>query len=262
MYNFFMQAWATYKGLFYWLNWPGYISSILLRPVVVVIMYSILGRFALNPEAARDYALGVTVYSMVFVLLGGIVQSYTYERVLGTLSFLYVSPANRLVNFTSRVVFHYPNALLAFTTGLITAWLVVDINFGLVNWIGFITSLLVTAVSITAFVQCLAIFVIVFREWLSTFGLILGILLVFTGVIIPVSVFPPVIQEFCRILPMTNGLSAIRSAFVGAAFAEIYLIVLREALTGLVYFTVAFIGFRLFESLVRRMGILEVETFS
>jgi ABC-type polysaccharide/polyol phosphate export permease len=261
MYNFFTQAWATYKGLFYWLNWSGYISSILLRPVVVVIMYSILGRFALNPEAARDYALGITVYSMLFALLGGIVQSYSYERVLGTLSFLYVSPANRLVNFLSRVVFHYPNALLSFTTGLITAWLVAGIDFGPVNWTGFIISLLVTAASITAFVQFLGTFVIVLRDWLNTFGLILGILLVFTGVIIPIGVFPPALQEFCRILPMTNGLSAIRFAFAGATTYEVSLLILREALTGLVYLAIAFIGFRLFEYLARRMGTLEMETF-
>lgn len=261
MYNFFVQAWATYKGLFYWLNWSGYISSILLRPVVVVVMYSILGRFALNPEAARDFALGITVYSMLFALLGGIVQSYSYERVLGTLSFLYVSTANRLVNFLSRAVFHYPNALLSFTTGIITAWLITGMDFGPVNWTGFIVALLVTAASITAFVQFLGIFVIVLRDWLNTFGLILGLLLVFTGIIIPVSVFPPALQEFCRILPITNGLSAVRLAFAGAVFSEVSLLILREALTCLVYYTIAFAGFRLFEHVARRLGTLEMETY-
>jgi hypothetical protein len=57
MYNFLVQAYATYKGLFYWLTWPSYISNVFLSPIVFVMIYSILGRFALGTEAARYYGL-------------------------------------------------------------------------------------------------------------------------------------------------------------------------------------------------------------
>jgi ABC-2 type transport system permease protein len=261
MRNFLIQAYSTYKGLFYWLNWSGYITNVFLRPIVVVIMFSLLGRFALNPEAARDYALGVTAYSMVFILLGGITQGFTYDRNLGTIQFLYTSPANRLINFLSRPVFHYPNALLVFTASMTTAWLVVGIDFGPVNWAGFITAIIVTAATIAAFGQFLGIFTIIFRDWLNVFGFSIGILLALTGVIIPISVFPSGIEELTKLLPLTNGLMAIRETFIGASLSSVSTHIIRDALTGLVFLTIGFLCFRLFEHIAIRKGTLDIEDF-
>jgi ABC-2 type transport system permease protein len=260
MYNYFIQAYATYKGLFYWLNWPGYISNIFLRPVVMVLTYALLGRFALSPETARDYALGVGVYSMMFILVGGIAQSYTYDRSQGTIAFLFMSPANRLVNYLSRMVWHFPNALLVFIFGIATACWLVDMNFGLVNWTAFIISVIITAASITAFGQAVGVVAIAIRNWLNTFGLLLGIFIAVTGIIIPLSTFPPVVQEICKILPMTNGLSAIKLAFTGGAFSDVWSLIIREALTGLAYLTLGYFGFVVFERVVKHNGALDTET--
>lgn len=261
MRNFLIQAYSTYKGLFYWLNWSGYITNVFLRPIVMVIMFSLLGRFALDPEAARDYALGVTAYSMVFILLGGITQSFTYDRELGTIQCLFTSPANRLINFLSRPVFHYPNALLTFTASMTAAWLIVGIDFGPVNWGGFVTTIIITAAAIAAFGQFLGIFTIIFRDWQNAFGFSIGILLALTGVIIPISVFPPGIEELCKLLPLTNGLMGIREAFNGASLSGISVYSIREALTGLVYFIIGFTLFRLFERIAIRRGTLDIEAF-
>ncbi|GAI46244.1 unnamed protein product, partial [marine sediment metagenome] len=53
MYNLWVQAYLTYKGLFYWLNWISYLTNIFIAPAIFVITYSILSRFALGPEAAQ-----------------------------------------------------------------------------------------------------------------------------------------------------------------------------------------------------------------
>jgi ABC-2 type transport system permease protein len=257
MYNYFVQAWSTYKGLFYWLNWPGYISNVFLRPMVMVLTYALLGRFALDLDAARDYSLGIGIYSMMFILVGAISQSYTYDRFQGTIAFLYISPANRLVNYLSRMLLHIPNALLVFIFGFGTACLLVNINFGLVNWLAFILSVFITACSIAAFGQAIGVAAIALRNWMNTFGLILGLFIVLTGVIIPLSVFPPVVREICKLLPMTNGLIATRLAFAGGAFSSVCYPMLREALTGLVYLFIGYIGFGVFETIVKHNGALE-----
>ena len=261
MYNFWVQAYSTYKGLFYWLNWISYITSIFITPAIFVISYSILGKFAMGPEAAQFYGLGITMSSTAAILISGITQAYTYDRDLGTISFFYASPANRLVNFLSRPVFHYPNGLLTFATGLTTLWLLVDIDFSLMNWASFIVALLVTAASIAAFAQFLSVFTIIIRDWINVMALTTGILLVFTGMMIPVDIFPAGLQGFANILPVTNGLSAIRDAFGGAVFADVYINILREALIGLAYLTLGFIGFSLFEQVAKRTGALEKEAF-
>ena len=260
MYNFIVQAYATYKGLFYWLNWPGYISSVFLRPVAMIVIFSVLGRFSDNPDVARDYALGMAVFSMAFVILPGITQTYTYERQLGTISFLFVSPVSRFVNVLSRSVFHYPNVIISFASSLFAAWLIIDLNFGFVNWPGLILVFLVTAISMAAFSQFMGIYAIIFRDWTNTYALANGILIVLTGVIIPITVFPEGLQEFAKLLPMTNGLMAVRDTFAGSPLAEVYSNILREGLTAIGYHIIGYAEFILFERIAKKTGTLDLET--
>lgn len=256
MYNFWVQSYSTYKGLFYWLNLQGYIANIALRPIVFVIMFALLGRFAQSPEAAQWYALGISVLS-ARIVVGGIAQSYAYERTLGTISFFIISPVSRFVNFLSRAVLHYPNALLCFAISLVTAWVIVGLDFGAVNWAGFITAVLVVAASLTAFSQLIGIFAMVFRNWIAVVVLPDNLLLVLTGVVIPLTVFPAGVVEFAKLLPITNGMLAIRDTFVGAPFSQVSGDILREAITGVVYYALGIIGFLIFERVARRRGSFE-----
>jgi ABC-2 type transport system permease protein len=257
MHSFLVQTYANFKGLYYWLNWPGYISGVLLQPFATVIMFSILGRFARNPDAAQEYALGIAVFSIAFVIMNGIGQSYSYDRMFGTISFVFVSPVNRHLNFLSRALLHYPNALISFISGLIAAWVIVDLNFGAANWPGFVISVLIVAASLTAAGQVLGVFSIAFRNWIAFQAMALGILLVLTGIIIPITTFPGFLRELVKLLPITNGLFAIRDTFAGASFSNVSGHILREAVTGLVYYMIAFGGFLLFERIVKRTGTLE-----
>lgn len=259
--NFLIQVYTTYKGLFGWLNWFGYISNVIFRPVVLVLIYSVLGRFSGSPEAGRTYALGIASFTMAMNILPGIAQCYTYDRTGGTLSFFFASPANRLESYLARAVLHYPNGLLSFISALVTAWLVVGIDFGSINWAGFLLAVFITAFSISALGEFLGPFAIAFRDWSNIQNILVGLILIFSGVIIPLSVFPMPIQEFARLLPVTNGLAAIRSTFTGASIAEDMGYLLREGLTGVVYLTLGYFGFGLFEKVARQKGTLEQESF-
>ena len=260
MFNFIVQAYTTYKGLFGWLNWFSYITTVLFRPVVLVIIYSILGRFAGSPEVVRSYAIGIATYTMAVIVLPGITQCYTYDRSGGTLSFFFASPANRLTNFIARAVLHYPNALLSFAATLVTAWIMLGLGFSSINWAGFTIAVLVTAASITALGEFLGIFAIIFRDWTNIQTALVGAILVFTGVIIPLTVFPTGMQEVARLIPVTSGLVAIKGTFTGAPVGEVWGYIIREGLTGVVYFVLGFIGFVQFERVARQKGTLELET--
>lgn len=257
MYNFWVQAKLTYKGLFYWLNWHGYTSGVLLQPFAMVILFAVLGRFTSNPELVRSYILGIAVQGMAFIILAGLTQGYTRERSLGGTQFLFVTPANRLMNFVARSIFHYPNGIISFIFGLLAAWLVVGLNFGSVDWGGFVIATLVISLSITAYGQLLGVLSVATRDWIGMHGLGSGIILIFTGMIIPITAFPDAIQGFCRILPATNGLFAMRDAFSGAALSSVSWDIIRELITGLVYYIIGFGAFIFFERRVKQTGTLE-----
>jgi ABC-2 type transport system permease protein len=257
MNNFMVQAYATYKGLFYWLTWISYITNVFLGPAIAVITYALLGQFAFDIEAARYYGLGIIMSQMAFVVVSGITQAYTYDRALGTISYFYISPAGRLANYLSRAAFHFPNGILVYATGLLTLRLLLNIDFSTTNWTAFTLAVLITAASISAFASLLGIFSIVIRDWVHAMVIATGILTVFTGIIIPVDIFPPVIRGFAAILPITNGLDAVRSAIAGSTAAEIYFNILQEAIVCIVYLATGFMGFIFFEKLAKRNGTLE-----
>jgi ABC-2 type transport system permease protein len=257
MYNFWLQSIYTYKGLFFWLNWQGYTSGVLLQPFATVIMFAVLGRYVSSPDMVRSYILGVAVAGIAFIVIAGLTQGYTRERSLGGTQFLFVSTANRLVNFTSRAIFHYPNGLISFAFGILAAWLIVDLDFSAVNWGGFVLSTLVITFSITAYGQLLGTISVGTRDWIGVQGLGNGLILIFSGMIIPVAVFPDFIQEFSRILPATNGLFAIRNTFIGASLTSVSGDILREFITGIAYFIIAYACFAYFEYRVKRTGTLE-----
>jgi ABC-2 type transport system permease protein len=257
MRNFLVQSYSNYKALFLWLNWPGYISGVLLQPFASVVMFSILGRFAHNPAAARDYGLGISVFSMAFVIMNGIAQSYSYDRMFGTISFVFVSRTNRLVNYLSRALFHYPNALLSFTCGLLASWAIAGVSFDGVNWTGLILSSGVIAFSLTGAGELLGVLSIAFRNWVAFQAMALGILLVLTGVVIPLTAFPGYVQRFAELLPMTGGLAAVKACFAGATLSQVSIHLVREGALGIAYFVVAYIGFLTFERRAKVTGALD-----
>lgn len=261
MKHFISQVYTTYAGLFGWLNWFSYISTVIFRPVVLVIIYITLGRFTGSSEEVRSYAIGIAAYAMAVIILPGITQCYTYDRSGGTLSFMFASPVNRAENYLARAVLHYPNGLFSFTATLVTVWIMLGLDFSAVNWPGFVTGVLIIAMSITALGEFLGTFAIVFRDWSNIQTVFVGLILIFSGVIIPLEIFPAPVQETAKLLPVTNGLISLKSTFIGSPLTDTSGALLREALTGLVYFLAGYFGFRLFETAAKKKGTLEQETF-
>lgn len=261
MYNFWVQVWSYYKGLYDWLHPRGYIANVIVYPIVAILMYSLLGRYALDPKWAAFFTIGMTASLMSYNLISAVTMSYANDRWYATLSFLYITRANRFFNFLSRCIFHYPTGLLVCLTCMIMIRLTTNVDFGMVNWPVLVLAVLVVNASILAFAQLLGIFSIVLKEWLNTLAFSLGITFPLTGMIIPLDTFPPALQEIARLLPITNGLTALRSAFDGASFSAIYFDIIREALTGIIYFAIGYFCFELFERIVKRNGSLEMESF-
>lgn len=256
MKNFFRQSYYTYRGLFMWLNLPGYISSMILYPIANVMMYSLIGRFAGSTDTAA-FAIGIVIFSMSFSSINGLAQSYSYELSFGTLPFFYVSRANRLKNYLARGLLHYPNALIAFILGLATSCLAANISLSGVSWVPLILSVLAIAFSLISLGQLLGLISIITRNWIAVQGMALGLLMVFCGAIIPTGVFPGFITAITRAIPITNGLLAARAAFGGASLDATGVNILYELIAGLGYCIISYTAFNVFEAYAKRTGKLE-----
>ena len=240
-----------------WLNPAGFISAIILYPIATVIMYTLIGRLGGGEGAA--YALSVVTLSMSFSAVGGLAQSYSYDRSFGTISHVFASRGNRWKNYLAREILHYPNTIVAFVLGLAAACMVAGVKLDGVNWPPFVLSVLVIGFSLVNFGQALGIISIVSRHWVDAMHIALGVLMSLCGAIIPLSVIPASLRVISRILPVTNGLTAVKLAFEGAPFAEVGIYIVFELIVGLSYCLISYVAFRIFELVAKKRGTLDID---
>ena len=237
MTNFATQAYLSYKGLNAYLNWHAYTSGILLRPVLVLAMYFLIGRFA-TPESAERYIIGLAAYSIP-ASLHDILNSFHRERAFGTLSVVFTARGSRLSIYWSRCVplpaqrgdnrLPVPHLRDAFSSTLDLS----ELDYA---------TLAASVAAITAASTTFVMFVGSFcdrrtREWeqhpdrgsAPCSSLSRG------PSFRPRDSFRILWLTVGHILPLTNGLVAFREAFGGAGLAAVAEHLLLELAVGLVY---------------------------
>ncbi len=251
-------AYLSYKGQFLWLNWPAYVSNVFLRPGLIVALYSLTGQFARGPVAAEAYVIGLTAYAVPGIIMGGVLQSFYYERSWGTIAFLFASRGGRLASFLTRGVLHMPNAVLAVVAGVVFATVFLHASYDSANWPAVAAGYLVMTLASTACALCLANFSIVLRDWQSLYSLALTSFLVFTGVVIPRDELPLGLGAVGHALPVTHALAALRDAYAGASLRAVSGDLALEALVGAIYVVIGYGLFRAVEAYARRTGAYDV----
>lgn len=252
-----LQAYYTYRALFTWLTWPSYVSNVIVRPAMQVLLFYLMGRFAAGDAGAQRFVIGMIAYNSPLIVTAGVSQSLVFERNLGTLPFLFVSPVGRLENLLARGLFHVPNGLLGACIGLV-ALVLLGFPLGAVAWWGVGAGIvLVTLSSITYSLLFTGLGMVV-RDWSTIYGISIAIMLLLTGTLVPIAVLPPPLQWLAQVLPVTHGLEAIRASFAGAAPATIAAGLLEELVVALGYAIVAYALVRVLETASRRRGSFEM----
>ncbi len=256
--NFFVQSFLAYKAL----SWSGptpYVWNQLVRPILFVVMFALLGRFASNPEAAERFIVGMTAVAVPATVLQGILPMVTFERIGKTLPALFATAGSRAAIFWSRGTIHFLNGLMSLVVTLAFAGVFLGLDFGRVNWGLLGASGFTIAASSTAFALAASNLALVLRSWTNLSGLLQGMVVALTGAIIPVASLPWLLQWPGEVLPMTNGLVAFRAAFAGGGFGPVADSLLLELGVALVYGVAGTALFGLFEREASRRGTLDWE---
>jgi ABC-2 type transport system permease protein len=252
------QALFSYKGLFMWLNWPGWVSSMFLRPALMVGIFGLTGRFARGDAASEAYIIGMTAFAVPHLLMGSVLQGFAYERSFATLGFLFTSTGSRAQAFVARGLLHYPNAALTVVSSLVFAAVLLGSDFSGANWPAAIACYGLIIASTLMFGLFAGNFCIAFRDWQVTFNILQAVFLALTGAVIPLEDLPPGLRQLAEVLPVTHGLQALRGAFAGAAMGEIGDELAAEALIGVAYGVAGYFLFRAVEAYARRTGAYEM----
>jgi ABC-2 type transport system permease protein len=184
-------------------------------------------------------------------------QGFYYERAFATLAMLFTSTGSRLRSFLSRGVMHWPNALLSVAMSLLGVRFILGIEFEGADWLAVGLAFVLITTSTTLFALFLGNICIPIRDWQAPYGMTQIAFLGLTGAIIPREVMPAGLGQIGAVLPITNGLEAVRAALGGDGLRDIARPLALEAAVGSAYGVAGYLFFRLSETYARRSGAYE-----
>jgi ABC-2 type transport system permease protein len=253
---FFVGGGISYRALFNWISPLLYATTMLGSPLFQVLFFTYLGRYA-GSEDDAFFIVGNAVQVAAMSGIYGMTMGIANERQFGTLSPLLATPANRLAVFSGRALPFIANGLVVSAFGFAVGWLLLDFEpaAGSVPALAFVV--LVTTTSCVALGMLIGSIGLRARDVFFGANLVYFLMLLLCGVNVPVDELPGWLQPISNALPMTHGIEAARDVASGDTFADVADLVGIEALIGLVYGSVAYGLFRLFELEGRRHGTLE-----
>ena len=255
--NIWLQTYLGYRARFYWSTPTAYILNAAMVPVFMMLGFGFLAAFAVDPDLTRHIVVGMSVNGAVLYLANEVTLAFYGEKWTGNLTTIFLPAGNRMVHYFGRGVVHYPHAIFTIAVGLAAGVLILDIDFSNANWGPVLVSTFLIVTSVITFMLLMGNFILVIRAWQNLYMAVLGTIIGLTGVVVPVSSLPTVFKGIAQIMPISHGLLALRGSLAGAGFGDVRGDLVAEALVGLGYAMVGYVGFILAERELKRRGIMD-----
>jgi ABC-2 type transport system permease protein len=251
------NAAISFRALYRWFTPSSYLATRLIAPVEEMLVFGLLARFSGGVGTVRYVVIG---NCLVQVCLGGLAAANTVaeERGLGTLPLLQASPVNRLVNYLQRGTMHILDSLVSVGVALVVGATLFGIDFSRADWGAVIAAILVATVSSVCLGLMLGALAMAYSNFFLLLNLLWLVILLATGVNVPVSALPGWAQMISQALPFTRSLQAAREGIAGASLASVAGLLLTELALAGAYLAVGYAVLRWLERLARRRGTYEL----
>lgn len=254
--SFIVCASLSYRALFNWATPPLYTGSVLLPPLFQLIFFVLLGR-TLNVADDEYFVIGNAVLACSVSGIFGGTMAIANERMFGTLPYMLLSSQRRITTLATRGLPYVLNGLAASTFVVVCVTPVIDLDWTWSAALGLGSAILIASASSTALGLCLGSAGLRFADVWLVGNLMATLMILVTGVNIPLDDLPSGLANFGRILPVTHAVAGAREAFAGnlGAAASSLLI---ELLIAVVYLALAWTLLRVFERSTRRSAKTDV----
>jgi ABC-2 type transport system permease protein len=253
---FFLGGLFSYRALFNWISPLLYVTTMLGSPLFQILFFAYLGRFA-GLQDDEFYVVGNAVQVSAMAGIYGMTMTIANERQFGTLSPLLATPANRVALFLGRALPVIFNGLVVSAFGFLVGYVFLDFDIAAGDVGALVLVVVVTVASCTALGMLLGSVGLRARDVFFLSNLVYFLMLLLCGVNIPVDDLPEWLEAVSRSIPLTHGIEAAREVADGASLGDVSDLVLTELGIGVVYATLAFGLFKLFEVEGRRRASLE-----
>ena len=250
-------GYISYRALFGWLNPTMYVLTLLIPSLTQLFFFVYLGRAA-HVESDAFFVAGNALVAAAGPSLFGMSSAIAGERYTQTLSLLIVSPANRVALFLGRSLPAIVDGIVISVWTLSISAVVFSIHIPASALAPLAFTIAVSAFSCVGLGLFNASLGLRWREAAVISGVFLYLLLLFTGINIPLDRLPGWLSTLAQGLPLTHGAHAARELIAGASLGHVRGLLAAEALVGLSYSAVGLAALRFFEVEARRGAALEV----
>ncbi|SNS97727.1 ABC-2 type transport system permease protein [Asanoa hainanensis] len=233
---FFVGGLISYRALFGWLSPWILIPTFLFAPLFQIFLFVYIGRTA-GVSDDRFFLIGNAVVNAAVPCLFAMGNTIGGERNAGTLPLLIASPAKRVPLFLGRALPVILNGFLVAVFALVVGALLLRVDLPPATWGGIAVAIAACSISCTGLGLLGAAVALRVRETAVMSNIVLGTLIVFAGVNVPVGAMPGWMQGVAQWLPMTHGIHATHDLAAGRSLGSVSGALLTELLLGAFYAT-------------------------
>ncbi|MBA2294279.1 MAG: ABC transporter permease [Actinobacteria bacterium] len=254
MHHAFRAGLADYRAIFTWKSW---LAGWMVRVIAQVAFFALLGERIGDDQKTFYLLVGNSI--LVAALTGVFsLNMTTAERWAGTLPLLVASPSSPIIVFSARGSYLAVDGALSALAALFIAGPMFGMDLPWPRVVAVVPLTALVALASYCFGTFLAGIVFRFRSINSLVVLTTHVsLMAACGVNVPLSYYPDALEWFSRVLPVTNGLLAIRGVLDGADPATILGDAALEAVVAVGWMTLALASFNQLASRGRRDGSLD-----
>ncbi len=212
---------AAYAGIKIYTRYPAWIAAdlistpmwvlILLIPILLFLPRESWG----DPTTYQFFFWGMVMWDIVSMALWSFGTAIRREQQLGTLEFLFVSNANRLVMFARIMV----SRLISFTISTLYLALIIQILFGhpliIRNLVLVILTLILGLLASSGFGAMYGALVLRLKNVEALNNILQFMFIGISGLFFPIERLPPVIRVIAYFLPFTYLADLVRYAALG-----------------------------------------------
>lgn len=254
---FWDGAVLSYIALFRWLRPSTYIASKVFGPLVYMLFFVLLGRYATDSTDHSFYVVGNAMQMTAWSGIYGITMSITGDRWDGTLPYVFGAPANRLIVFVGRAFIHVIDGYLGVILGFFWGITLLGLDLTNTDLPSLALVILITTISTSGLGMLLGCLSLMTRNVMFVNNTVFFAMLLFSGSNVDISTFPAWMQTISYSLPLTRGILAARQIVSGASLPQVSSLLSTEFLYGVVYVAIGYGLFRWFEIQAKRRGTLE-----
>ncbi len=228
------------------------------RFIFQAIFFVLMAGFAGGPELLRFALIGNAVQLIANMGLTGLTSIVESEKWLGTLTHMIAVPGNRALALTGRGIANITMALSGVFIAFLATLLIFDVQLSVVTLLYALPIVLMIAFTMMAAGLFMGAIALPYRIGTLVSNAASYVMMIICGVNFPLDALPEFLQAIAQVLPMTNGLIAVRQVIDGASLGSVSGLIGWEFMLGVIYAALGYVLFDWRLAQIRKTGKMDL----